>query len=50
MSVQKLNILDVSKTRSTNQNKKNCIEVEDHIWTKISENQEDLRHPVSEVD
>ena len=38
--------LDVSKPGTTNQNqkKKNCNEAEDHIWTKISENQDDLRH------
>ena len=37
--------LDIRKPTTTNQNqKKNCNEVEDHIWTKISENQEDLRH------
>ena len=40
----------VCKSRSTNQNQKeNCTEVEDHIWTKMSENQEDLRHSISEV-
>ena len=43
-------ILDVRKSRSTNQNQKeNCTEVKDHIWTKIGENQEDLRHSISEV-
>ena len=39
--------LDVSKPGTTNQNqkkKKKCNEAEDHIWTKISENQDDLRH------
>ena len=42
--------MDVCKSRSTNQNQKeNCTEVEDHIWTKINENQEDLRHSISEV-
>ena len=31
-------VLDVCKSRSTNQNQKeNYTEVEDHIWTKISE-------------
>ena len=41
--------LDVLKPETTNQNqkKKNCIELEDHIWTKISENQKDFRHSVS---
>ena len=29
--------------------KKNCSEVEDHIWIKICENQDDLRHWVPEV-
>ena len=43
-------ILHVCKSRSTHQNKKeNCTEVEDHIWTKINENQEDLSHSISEV-
>ena len=40
----------MSKSRSTNQNQKeNCTEVQDHIWTKISENQKDLRYSISEV-
>ena len=42
--------LDVSKPRATNQNqKKNCSEVEDYIWTKISGNQDNLRNSISEV-
>ena len=48
--VQARKLPDVSKSRSTNQNQKeNCTEVQDHIWTKISENQKDLRYSISEV-
>ena len=40
----------MSKSRSTNQNQKeNCTGVQDHIWTKIRENQKDLRYSISEV-
>ena len=42
--------LDVCKSRSTNQNEKeNWTELEDHIWTKLSENQEDLRRSISDI-
>ena len=42
--------MDVCESRSTNQNQKeNCTKVEDYIWAKISENQEDLRRSISEV-
>ena len=50
MCQETASILDVCQSISTNQNQKeNCTEVEDHIWTKITENQKDLRHSISEV-
>ena len=44
--------LDVCKpgTAIQTQKIKNCSEAEDRILTKISENQEDLRHSVFELD